>query len=571
MAAVSHGSVGADFMPKGWFLVFSAWAVGLAFADQKDENAGVAFEGDFQENVIAGMNDIESVKPKKQKKKDVLKKLSRQRKKRKDVLTQVKPYREWGNFWRKAGMERLDTRSGFMARVNEPKGDDKIEYIAIFASGQQGLWRLKKQKKKKIANVLSGSVGSYRKSGKYWINGKSLAAQFARCKNGYCFNPRTTLQFSIFDLRYEYQYSRKRRNAVLKGWLNFLLHKAGCKKSCKDLKAIYVAGGSRGGCFSMGMAQRMTRLPQLKHVKILGLSYDGVCKEREFGVKEGKKQRTKLALLKYFLRGVQKKGRRKKVRSLFKRKNDKREKEKNFWEKVKFAVKETKEAIRNPCQKKVKRDKVYFGWKTDVNAQFKKEDKRRVCLAHIAGGETVFGARTFTHKKCLQKSCKIGKWYSQRWEFQTHGDILRNYKKNRARFKWSLNQFKQCRSYLGLPSPGKLKPPGQRLQPVSSKAVELHVITHVLPERNTWKIEGRCRRKKGFSRWKLWCNGGPYYEWYSKVKTGCRLRKGCQYRATCGDRFGQGWARGYMQIGKLRICEDYTYRMGHKYVADFAL
>merc|ERR1712129_413816 len=175
---------------------------------------------------------------------------------------------------------------------------DKIEYIAVFASGQQGLGVFKKNKKSNSGNVFTGSVGKYRKTGKYWINGKSLGAQFARCDHDFCFNPRTTLQFSVFDLRFEYQYSAKRRNAVIKGWIRFLLHKAKCEKSCKDLKAIYLAGTSRGGCFAFRMAKKLVKLRQLQHVKIIGLSGDGVCKGKEFGVVKGNDARTIKQLLK---------------------------------------------------------------------------------------------------------------------------------------------------------------------------------------------------------------------------------------------------------------------------------
>lgn len=217
-----------------------------------------------------------------------------------------------------------------------------------------------------------------------------------------------------------------------------------------------------------------------------------------------------------------------------------------------------------------------------MNKQFSKEDQGRVCLSHLAGGEIVaMTARAFTHKTCVKEKCKIGKWYKQRWIDKSHSSILKNYKLRKRTTDWSINAFKDCRKFLGLPGPGKEQPdqeklPMQGAKPAPGKSVNVQVVTEVLPERMKWVIEGRCRLKAGnYEDWRPMCKGGPYQDWYSKIKTKCWLTKGCHYRAICTDNVlpdkGQGWSRGYLRIGKLKICDEYTYRMKERYVETFVL
>jgi len=81
---------------------------------------------------------------------------------------------------------------------------------------------------------------------------------------------------------------------------------------------------------------------------------------------------------------------------------------------------------------------------------------------------------------------------------------------------------------------------------------QVKVYNHMLPEKNKWHIS------KG--RKKL-CEGGPYSQWYSSVRTDCTLPSG-SYSITCCDlRSNEGWSGGYIQITgkKQKLCEKFSF------------
>merc|ERR1719445_2895757 len=55
--------------------------------------------------------------------------------------------------------------------------------------------------------------------------------------------------------------------------------------------------------------------------------------------------------------------------------------------------------------------------------------------------------------------------------------------------------------------------------------VQTHLVTWVLPEKISWKI---------FQGKKVVCKGANYEKWYSKIPTGCRLKKG-KYSIECAS------------------------------------
>jgi len=78
------------------------------------------------------------------------------------------------------------------------------------------------------------------------------------------------------------------------------------------------------------------------------------------------------------------------------------------------------------------------------------------------------------------------------------------------------------------------------------------VYNHMLPEKNKWHIS------KGK---KILCEGGPYSQWYSSVRTDCNLPSG-SYSITCCDlRSNEGWSGGYVQIRgkKQKLCQKFSF------------
>jgi len=88
--------------------------------------------------------------------------------------------------------------------------------------------------------------------------------------------------------------------------------------------------------------------------------------------------------------------------------------------------------------------------------------------------------------------------------------------------------------------------------------VELKMITASFPEKIEWIIHDVTNKKK--PKPVPSCNGKVYSTWYSEHKTGCRLTKGRKYRITCYDKmYKEGWAGGYLTIGRKKICHDYNW------------
>lgn len=89
---------------------------------------------------------------------------------------------------------------------------------------------------------------------------------------------------------------------------------------------------------------------------------------------------------------------------------------------------------------------------------------------------------------------------------------------------------------------------------------QMYLSTWVLPE----KIEFRVLQGK-----KEVCKGANYNKWYTKIPTGCRLKKG-KYSIECMDKKGWGWGEGYMKIKNLHLCKKFLWK-GEKVVEEFTL
>lgn len=91
---------------------------------------------------------------------------------------------------------------------------------------------------------------------------------------------------------------------------------------------------------------------------------------------------------------------------------------------------------------------------------------------------------------------------------------------------------------------------------------EVKIFTWIMPEKMRWTIF-----EKAGSRV---CSGGPYKEWYSEISVpGCELLPKTQYRIDCFDRYGEGWAGGYLHIHGEKYCHAYTWHKGLNYSSWF--
>jgi len=269
--------------------------------------------------------------------------------------------------------------NAYMAYVGEiPK---TIEYIAVFTSGQQIGAR---------PSIISGTNGKYDKEKKHDIDPESLAGRFFRCEqaksrkknNKFCFDQKKTLQLSIFDNKFDYtKDERKHKVKLLSGYSKFL--RKAVKGQERDLKAIYLAGGSRGGCLVLRLAEDLMWPGELQHVKFIVHSFDGVCNhwQEEFGTSHAAIHNPK-----------------------------------NWWHK---------------------------GQQFDIKKQFKKKYRKRLCMRHIVDGEaTSIIAFPFAQKGCGEPepdSCRLplpGRrrfttrrrrriYYEQKWLNFGHGSHLK--------------------------------------------------------------------------------------------------------------------------------------------------
>jgi len=81
------------------------------------------------------------------------------------------------------------------------------------------------------------------------------------------------------------------------------------------------------------------------------------------------------------------------------------------------------------------------------------------------------------------------------------------------------------------------------------------MMTASFPEKIEWIIHDVVKKRPVPG-----CSGKSYSTWYSEHKTGCKLTKGRRYKITCFDKlYNEGWAEGYLKIGKKKICDDFTW------------
>jgi len=233
--------------------------------------------------------------------------------------------------------------------------------------------------------------------------------------DGFCFDQKKTLQLSIFDTQFDFTDKPDFKKKMLKGYEKFMLDKV--KGHEEQLKAIYLAGGSRGGCLVARLAQSLIKKDKLKHVKFIVQTFDGMCNhvQGEFGTS---------------------------------------------WK-----------PIDNPKSDNPLR----FALETDIKKQFKSKYRKRLCMRQILGGDSVLGiAYAFAHKGCHETKCTLPSngrrrrksrrrriYYEQKWLDLKHGEILGHSKEGGSKKKIDhshdsktvkpmMKHFKNCKEGLDM-------------------------------------------------------------------------------------------------------------------------
>jgi len=86
--------------------------------------------------------------------------------------------------------------------------------------------------------------------------------------------------------------------------------------------------------------------------------------------------------------------------------------------------------------------------------------------------------------------------------------------------------------------------------------------TWVFPEKLDWEVSTKGKNRK------VVCSGAGYSAWYSTIEVKCVLEPGREYRLTCKDRFGEGWAGATIVFNGRHYCKGYTWNGGFEYIEE---
>lgn len=259
----------------------------------------------------------------------------------------------------------------FLSEVNVPPKAETQNGVFVIA-GQQT--------QKLIGRGLrhggnNGLTGQYRRYGKlfgrktsrvqYKLRPNPLVSQVLH--TGF-FPKKNTFVGLVFDARFNFEYSRRRRNRAVTAYYTYIVSKLGPR-----VGTIYLTGHSRGGCLAMRLAARLTRT--YPRARVIVHSFDGVCVPK---------------------RGITR------------------------FTKAEFGV--HKARITNPVRKE------YYVYSTDFVRQF--PVRRCLAVRSFIVGDRVWikAARGFGHigmrgKEGWLKTPAGFKWYFQSFHRQDHGSI----------------------------------------------------------------------------------------------------------------------------------------------------
>ena len=297
--------------------------------------------------------------------------------------------------WEANNVKASRQRRTFFGTIWKPRRA-KVRRIAIFSAGQQTVAGSGDH-----ANLVAASFERYRRQfkrkeccKKVPLDRHGLAARFVQAQlpnSGWTDD--NTLVVSVHDLQFNHIFLPGAKRKVLRSFYDWL----SAHVDWANIDYVYLAGSSRGGCFSMRFGDFIMRKSVTPaRTRFILQSVDGVCKrsQKEFGTHGP--------------------------------------------------------AFDNPIQSKRK----YRVYPTDVRAQFPKERLRNICAFHIAGGEEVTGlglrVHAFSDRSAKGKKEDIRlverghTFYRQQWSPYAHAALGRNHRLKPETVGLLWKRFQEC-------------------------------------------------------------------------------------------------------------------------------
>ena len=307
--------------------------------------------------------------------------------------------------WEANKVRNTRQRKTFFGTIWAPPRRD-VRRIAIFSAGQQTVAGLGDH-----ANLIASSFEGYRKRfgnrdccKEVALDRRGLAGRFVTSQpRGSRWNENNTLVVSVHDLQFNHIFSKRAKRRVLASFYDWL----SARVDWNNIDYVYLAGSSRGGCFSMRFGDHIMRkaaTPQ--RTRFILQSVDGVCNkgQGEFGTSGSK--------------------------------------------------------IDNPLRRKAK----YKLYPTDVRAQFPSGRLGNICAFQIAGGEEVtklgLGVHAFSEQSARGRTGETTlvegghTFYRQQWSTFRHPELGRDGSLNPNTVDLLWSRLQDCMRGWGSPVPG---------------------------------------------------------------------------------------------------------------------
>ncbi|MCB1318739.1 MAG: hypothetical protein KDK34_00715, partial [Leptospiraceae bacterium] len=176
-------------------------------------------------------------------------------------------------YWEEEGVGRGHQRDTYIATISQPSRSN-VENLVFFAAGQQPPGN-------GVPNSLTGQDDKYKKncegrtaSCNRSIDGRSLTRQVMASG---MFPMNRTFMAVAFDTQFNHLRSSDEKADMERAYLRWLLDKA----YSSNVKRIYLAGSSRGGCLVMRLAQAIRENYSYRNIPLIVHSFDGVCKRTQ--------------------------------------------------------------------------------------------------------------------------------------------------------------------------------------------------------------------------------------------------------------------------------------------------
>ena len=266
-------------------------------------------------------------------------------------------------FWEDNNVGHGDQRKTYITTLSDPS-KSSVKNIAVFFAGQQGA---DFGNNDGVANVVTGQKANFKDNCKFghkdcWrtANNDSLAMKI---KNSGIFNMSDTFFAMVYDTAFYFGTTTGNKQDIEDAYYSWLRDQV----NYSNLKIVYLAGSSRGGCLALRLAKRFKQDFPGGDVKVVVSSLDSVCKkgQNEMG--------------------------------------------------------STGTDDQNPLTN----DDYYHGWHSNLNAQYL--NKHGLYIYHVLGGDRVVAISAAHAISYGEEEHKETGWFRHDWVLEEHSTIGRNY------------------------------------------------------------------------------------------------------------------------------------------------